>query len=104
MAGNIKVCLIICQAFYPFNFYYNVITFYHYCLNFQFYSHGIYSLEDHCSLEQQEKMANIFKEEFGDMLLTEPVSTGDPDVDEEFEKKNDLPSPNQLKGKIILKV
>ena len=63
----------------------------------------IFSLEDHCSLEQQKKMADIFKEEFGDMLLTEPVPTGEPDP-MTGEPKNDLPSPEQLSGKIILKV
>ena len=64
----------------------------------------LFSLEDHCSLEQQRKMAEIFKEEFGDMLLTAPVSTGDSETDDDFFHKNDLPSPEQLKGKIILKV
>ena len=48
-------------------------------------------------------MADIFKEEFGDMLLTEPVPTGEPDP-MTGEPKNDLPSPEQLSGKIILKV
>ena len=56
-----------------------------------------FSLEDHCSLPQQAVMAHIFQEEFGDMLLTAPV--GESEVD-----KNDLPSPEQLRGKIILKV
>ena len=49
-------------------------------------------------------MAEIFKEELGDMLLTAPVSTGDSETDENFFHRNDLPSPEQLQGKIILKV
>ena len=102
MAGNIEVCSMISK--HAFLEIFIRILGQNFSFNIQFRLHLISSLEDHCSLEQQEKMANIFKEEFGDMLLTEPVSTGDPDVDEEFEKKNDLPSPNQLKGKIILKV
>ena len=71
---------------------------------FQHKSQPPFSLEDHCSLDQQRKMAEIFKEELGDMLLTAPVSTGDPETDENFFHKNDLPSPEQLQGKIILKV
>lgn len=39
-------------------------------------------------------MARIFKEVFGDKLLTEPVE----------QMAEQLPSPTQLKGKIILKV
>ena len=48
-------------------------------------------------------MADIFKDEFGDMLLTAPVPIGEPDPIT-GEPKNDLPSPEQLSGKIILKV
>jgi phosphatidylinositol phospholipase C gamma-1 len=33
----------------------------------------ILSLEDHCSLPQQRKMAQIFQDVFGDMLVTAPV-------------------------------
>lgn len=39
-------------------------------------------------------MARIFREVFGDKLLTEPVE----------QMAEQLPSPSQLKGKIILKV
>lgn len=39
-------------------------------------------------------MARIFKDVFGDKLLTEPVE----------QMAEQLPSPTQLKGKIILKV
>ncbi|KAM9854414.1 1-phosphatidylinositol 4,5-bisphosphate phosphodiesterase gamma-2 [Aulostomus maculatus] len=53
----------------------------------------ILSIEEHCPLEQQRQMARIFKEVFGDKLLSEPVE----------QKAEQLPSPTQLKGKIILK-
>ena len=50
-------------------------------------------------------MADIFVKEFGDMLLTEPLSTIDnTDSEDDWIDKNDLPSPEQLQGKIILKV
>ena len=66
-----------------------------------------FSLEDHCSVEQQCKMAEIFIHELGVMLLTEDdvmriIDQGSPDknlIDMDI-----LPSPEQLKGKIILKV
>ena len=53
----------------------------------------ILSIEDHCSLSQQRKMANTFKEIFGDMLISDPID------------KNEtcLPSPEKLKRKILLK-
>ncbi len=54
----------------------------------------ILSIEEHCPLEQQRQMARIFREVFGDKLLTEPVE----------QMAEQLPSPTQLKGKIILKV
>uniref|UniRef100_A0A4W6F048 1-phosphatidylinositol 4,5-bisphosphate phosphodiesterase gamma n=1 Tax=Lates calcarifer TaxID=8187 RepID=A0A4W6F048_LATCA len=53
----------------------------------------ILSIEEHCPLEQQRQMARIFKEVFGNKLLTEPVE----------QMAEQLPSPTQLKGKIILK-
>uniref|UniRef100_UPI00398F5B9C 1-phosphatidylinositol 4,5-bisphosphate phosphodiesterase gamma-1-like isoform X3 n=1 Tax=Pristiophorus japonicus TaxID=55135 RepID=UPI00398F5B9C len=53
----------------------------------------ILSIEDHCSVVQQRNMASHFKKVFGDMLLTKPV---DINADE-------LPSPNQLKKKILIK-
>ncbi|XP_041794978.1 1-phosphatidylinositol 4,5-bisphosphate phosphodiesterase gamma-2-like [Chelmon rostratus] len=53
----------------------------------------ILSIEEHCPLEQQRQMARIFKEVFGDKLLTDPVE----------QMAEQLPSPTQLKGKIILK-
>jgi len=41
-------------------------------------------------------MAEIFKEELKEMLITEPIA--------ETSKANRLPSPKQLFGKILLKV
>ncbi|XP_071767338.1 1-phosphatidylinositol 4,5-bisphosphate phosphodiesterase gamma-2 [Centroberyx gerrardi] len=53
----------------------------------------ILSIEEHCSIEQQRQMARIFRDVFGDKLLIEPVE----------QMAEQLPSPTQLKGKIILK-
>ncbi|XP_060594657.1 1-phosphatidylinositol 4,5-bisphosphate phosphodiesterase gamma-1-like isoform X2 [Ruditapes philippinarum] len=53
----------------------------------------ILSIENHCSLGQQRNMASAFKDTFGDMLLTEPIQ----------KDGTQLPSPEQLKRKIILK-
>nr|XP_022335650.1 1-phosphatidylinositol 4,5-bisphosphate phosphodiesterase gamma-1-like isoform X2 [Crassostrea virginica] len=53
----------------------------------------ILSLENHCGLGQQRNMAMAFRDTFGTELLVEPV-----DID--FKK---LPSPEQLKKKVILK-
>ncbi|KAM9376371.1 1-phosphatidylinositol 4,5-bisphosphate phosphodiesterase gamma-2 [Pholidichthys leucotaenia] len=53
----------------------------------------ILSIEEHCPLDQQRQMARIFRDVFGDKLLTEPV----------VQMAEQLPSPAQLKGKIILK-
>ena len=54
----------------------------------------ILSLEDHCSVAQQDIMAGMFKEVFGSTLLVEPVHT----KDEKY-----LPSPEQLMYKVLLK-
>lgn len=54
----------------------------------------ILSIEEHCPIEQQRQMARIFRDVFGDKLLSEPVE----------QIAEQLPSPTQLKGKIILKV
>ncbi|KAI4824079.1 hypothetical protein KUCAC02_012622, partial [Chaenocephalus aceratus] len=48
----------------------------------------ILSIEEHCPLEQQRQMARIFRDVFGDKLLTEPVE----------QLAEQLPSPTQLKG------
>ncbi|KAF3760256.1 hypothetical protein M406DRAFT_95745, partial [Cryphonectria parasitica EP155] len=51
------------------------------------------SLEVHCSPTQQEVMANILKEIFGEKLVTEPLEGA----------KDQLPTPEQLKGRILVK-
>lgn len=53
----------------------------------------ILSIENHCTLPQQRKMAMAFKDLFGDDLLLECID----------KNETELPSPNQLKKKIILK-
>lgn len=54
----------------------------------------ILSIEDHCSIAQQRNMAQHFKKVLGDTLLTKPVDIA----------ADGLPSPNQLKRKILIKV
>ncbi|XP_010081659.1 PREDICTED: 1-phosphatidylinositol 4,5-bisphosphate phosphodiesterase delta-3-like, partial [Pterocles gutturalis] len=54
----------------------------------------ILSLENHCGLEQQATMAHHMKAILGDMLLTQPLEGQDP---------HELPSPEQLKGKVLVK-
>ncbi|RVX72142.1 hypothetical protein B0A52_04740 [Exophiala mesophila] len=54
----------------------------------------IISLEVHCDLDQQAKMVNIMHEAFGDRLLLHPLPGA----------TNKLPSPEQLKFKILIKV
>lgn len=53
----------------------------------------ILSIEDNCSVPAQRQMAQDIKEILGDNLLTQPVSR------DEWQ----LPSPEALKNKIILK-
>ncbi|KAH7887240.1 PLC-like phosphodiesterase [Phlebopus sp. FC_14] len=55
----------------------------------------IISAEIHCSLPQQDMLASIMREVFGEALVSAPIE-GRPT----FEK---LPSPNDLKGRILLK-
>ncbi|XP_047015538.1 1-phosphatidylinositol 4,5-bisphosphate phosphodiesterase epsilon-1 isoform X1 [Ictalurus punctatus] len=57
----------------------------------------ILSIENHCSLPQQRKMADIFKVVFGDKLVTKFLFESD------FSDDPLLPSPWQLRGKILLK-
>ncbi|KAF8310416.1 PLC-like phosphodiesterase [Clavulina sp. PMI_390] len=55
----------------------------------------IISAEIHCSVKQQDMAAEIMKREFGDMLITKTLDGADTiDV---------LPSPEMLKGRILLK-
>ncbi|XP_058840982.1 1-phosphatidylinositol 4,5-bisphosphate phosphodiesterase epsilon-1 isoform X1 [Acipenser ruthenus] len=57
----------------------------------------ILSIENHCSLPQQRKMAEVFKCVFGDKLVTKFLFESD------FSDDPLLPSPQQLKGRILLK-
>ncbi|XP_069771033.1 1-phosphatidylinositol 4,5-bisphosphate phosphodiesterase delta-1a isoform X3 [Narcine bancroftii] len=54
----------------------------------------ILSLENHCSIEQQNVMAHHMKTILGDMLLTRTIDGKVP---------TNFPSPEQLKGKILIK-
>ncbi|XP_040469325.1 1-phosphatidylinositol 4,5-bisphosphate phosphodiesterase eta-1 isoform X3 [Falco naumanni] len=54
----------------------------------------ILSIENHCSIQQQKKIAQYLKEIFGDKLDLSSVVTGD---------SRQLPSPQNLKGKILVK-
>ena len=57
----------------------------------------ILSFENHCSKRNQKKMAEYCKEIFGDMLLCEPLAA------HPLNQAVALPSPNQLKNRIIIK-
>uniref|UniRef100_A0A803VAV4 Phosphoinositide phospholipase C n=1 Tax=Ficedula albicollis TaxID=59894 RepID=A0A803VAV4_FICAL len=54
----------------------------------------ILSIENHCSIQQQKKIAQYLKDIFGDKLDLSSVNTEDP---------RQLPSPQDLKGKILVK-
>ncbi|XP_052007992.1 1-phosphatidylinositol 4,5-bisphosphate phosphodiesterase eta-1 [Xyrauchen texanus] len=54
----------------------------------------ILSIENHCSIQQQKKIAKHLKEIFGDKLDVGEALNKDP---------KQLPSPNSLKGKILIK-
>ncbi len=56
----------------------------------------IISAEIHCGLLQQDMMVDIMTEVFGDVLVRAPVE-GRPTIEA-------LPSPDDLKGKVLLKV
>lgn len=57
----------------------------------------ILSVEIHCSLEQQDKLVDIFKSVLGDRLVQQRLDSLDGDIEK-------LPSPLELKGKFLLKV
>lgn len=57
----------------------------------------ILSIENHCGLNQQEVMARVFQEAFGDYLITRPPE------DCQEKHRDCYPSPEQLKYKIIIK-
>ncbi|KAJ2783559.1 1-phosphatidylinositol 4,5-bisphosphate phosphodiesterase delta-1 [Coemansia interrupta] len=54
----------------------------------------VLSFETHCSLPQQARMATILRKHLGDMLVVAPVNG---------KGETQLPSPNELKHKIIIK-
>jgi phosphatidylinositol phospholipase C delta len=56
----------------------------------------IISAEVHCSVPQQDTMASIMHEVFGESLISAPVN-GRPKIEV-------LPSPEDLKGRVLLKV
>ncbi|XP_073463828.1 1-phosphatidylinositol 4,5-bisphosphate phosphodiesterase delta-3 [Aquarana catesbeiana] len=70
-----------------------IATIKHYAFKYSPYP-VILSIENHCGLEQQMTMAHHLRTILGDMLLTQPL--GDPDPPQ-------LPSPEALKGKILVK-
>ncbi|CAL8116597.1 unnamed protein product [Orchesella dallaii] len=57
----------------------------------------IISIENHCNLKQQKVMAKYFRRIFSRLLLSTPLEAGAPSLSQ------GLPSPQQLKGRIILK-
>ncbi|CEF70920.1 1-phosphatidylinositol 4,5-bisphosphate phosphodiesterase epsilon-1 [Strongyloides ratti] len=57
----------------------------------------ILSIENHCSLQQQAKMAQMFKTVLGEKLVTKFLFEAD------FTPYAHLPSPNQLKNRILIK-
>ncbi|CAD6185127.1 unnamed protein product [Caenorhabditis auriculariae] len=57
----------------------------------------ILSIENHCSLQQQAKMAQMFKTVLGDLLVTNFLFEAD------FSDLPRLPSPWQLRNKILIK-
>lgn len=57
----------------------------------------ILSVENHCSLQQQAKMAQLFVSVFGDKLVTKFL------FDTDYSDEPTLPTPNQLKYKILIK-
>ena len=62
----------------------------------------IISIENHCSDLQQERMAQIFQEEFKNELGQCIVAT-DNLVESYNSCRRRLPTPNELQGKILLK-
>uniref|UniRef100_A0A8C1NFZ1 1-phosphatidylinositol 4,5-bisphosphate phosphodiesterase n=1 Tax=Cyprinus carpio TaxID=7962 RepID=A0A8C1NFZ1_CYPCA len=57
----------------------------------------ILSFENHCTKHQQYKLARYCEDIFGDLLLKQPLD------DFPMEAGSPLPSPNDLKGKILIK-
>ena len=59
----------------------------------------IISAEIHCSIPQQKRLAEIFAQTFGATLVVAPVD----EAHKEGDEIKCLPSPDQLKGRILLK-
>lgn len=57
----------------------------------------ILSIENHCSLQQQARMAHIFMTTFGEKLINKFL------FDTDYSDEPVLPSPNQLKNRILIK-
>lgn len=57
----------------------------------------ILSIENHCSLQQQTRMAQIFQKIFGDKLVTNFLFESD------YSEDPVLPSPSQLRYRILIK-
>ncbi|XP_073996296.1 uncharacterized protein isoform X2 [Rhodnius prolixus] len=57
----------------------------------------ILSIENHCSLQQQARMAQIFQNVFGEKLVSKFIFESD------FSDEPCLPSPGQLKYRILIK-
>uniref|UniRef100_A0AC35TZW9 Phosphoinositide phospholipase C n=1 Tax=Rhabditophanes sp. KR3021 TaxID=114890 RepID=A0AC35TZW9_9BILA len=57
----------------------------------------ILSIENHCSLQQQAKMAQMFKTVLGEKLVTKFL------FEDDFTSNAHLPSPNQLRNRILIK-
>ncbi|XP_035226303.1 1-phosphatidylinositol 4,5-bisphosphate phosphodiesterase epsilon-1-like isoform X2 [Stegodyphus dumicola] len=57
----------------------------------------ILSIENHCCLQQQQKMAQIFTNVFGDRLVSRFLFESD------YGDEPQLPSPNQLRYRVLIK-
>ncbi|XP_077992111.1 1-phosphatidylinositol 4,5-bisphosphate phosphodiesterase epsilon-1-like [Glandiceps talaboti] len=57
----------------------------------------ILSIENHCSIQQQTKMAQLFEQVFGEKLVKDFLFESD------FSEMPQLPSPEQLKNKVLVK-
>ena len=53
----------------------------------------IFSIENHCSVDQQDRMADLITANLGDFLFRQPIK----------QEEEELPSPEQLKRKILIK-
>ncbi|KAM9295962.1 LOW QUALITY PROTEIN: 1-phosphatidylinositol 4,5-bisphosphate phosphodiesterase delta-3 [Gastrophryne carolinensis] len=70
-----------------------IATIKHYAFKYSPYP-VILSIENHCGLEQQATMAHHLRTILGDILITKPLNNQDPAW---------LPSPEALKGRILVK-